>query len=80
MKKAEVELPDAVYQKVEGLAVQLHLTVPEVLCQAAEELVLRQVPPQPKARGDWSFPEGRHLGAFRAPVVDWRLLANEAAD
>lgn len=80
MKKAEVELPEAVYQKVEGLAAQLHLTVPEVLCEAAEQMLLRQVPPPPKTHGDWSFPAGRRFGAFRAPVEDWRLLANEAAD
>jgi hypothetical protein len=29
--------------------------------------------------GDWRFPEGRQLGPFRAPVEDWRLLANETA-
>ena len=25
----------------------------------------------------WHFPDGRHLGGFRAPAEDWRLLANE---
>ena len=78
MKRAEVQLPDTIYQQVEGLAVQLHLTVPELLCKAAEQMVHRQAKPQPKANGDWRFPEGRHLGDFRAPVGDWRLLANEA--
>lgn len=80
MKRAEVQLPDAIYQQVEGLAIQLHLTVPELLCKAAEQMVHRQFKPQTKPNGDWQFPEGRHLGAFRAPVEDWRLLANEAAD
>ena len=80
MKKAEVQLPDTIYQQLEGLAAQLHLTVPEVLRKAAEQMVLRQPQPQPKANRDWQFPEGRHLGVFRAPVEDWRLLANEAAD
>jgi hypothetical protein len=80
MKRAEVQLPDALYQQVEGLAVRLHLSVPELLSKAAEQMVLRQVKTQPRANGGWRFPEGRHLGAFRAPVEDWRLLANEAAD
>ena len=80
MKKAEVQLPDAIYQQVEGLAGQLHISVPELLCQAAEQMIRRQAPPQIKASGVWQFPAGRHLGAFRAPVADWRLLANEAAD
>ena len=38
MKKAEVQLPEPLYQQVEGLAKQLHLTVPEVLCKAAEQM------------------------------------------
>ena len=42
-------------------------------------MVQRQRKPQPKENGDGRFPEVRNLGAFRAPVEDWRLLANEAA-
>ena len=77
MKKAEVQLPDPLYQQVEGIAQQLHVTVPDVLRQAAEQMVQRQPKAQPKTNGGWHFPEGRHLGPFRAPVEDWRLLANE---
>jgi hypothetical protein len=80
MKRAEVQLPDTICQQIEGLAAQLHLTVPEFLCQAAEQIAQRQAKPQPKPNGEWRFPEGRRLGAFRAAVGDWRLLANEAAD
>ena len=80
MKRAELQLPDATYQQVERLAAQLHLSVPELLCQAAEQIVRRHVKAKPKPKGDWRFPEGRRLGAFRAPVADWRLLANEPAD
>jgi hypothetical protein len=79
MKRAEVQLPDALYQQVEGLAVRLHVSVPELLSKAAEQMVLRQAKIQPRPNGDWQFPEGRHLGTFRVPVEDWRLLANEAA-
>ncbi len=80
MKRTELQLPDAIYQQIERLAAQLDLTVPEFLRQAAEQIVQRQAKPQRKPNGDWRFPEGRRLGAFRAPVGDWRLLANEAAD
>jgi hypothetical protein len=80
MKRAEVQLPDTIYEQIEGLAVQFHVTVPELLCQAAEQMVRRQASHRTKPNRDWRFPEGRHLGAFRAPVEDWRLLANEAAD
>ncbi|MBI1177168.1 antitoxin [bacterium] len=80
MKMTEVPLPDGVYSQVESLAAKLRLTVPEVLCQAAEQMVLRQTLPGPRTNGDWQFPEGRHLGGFQKPVEDWRLLANEADD
>ena len=80
MKKAEVQLPDALYQQMEGLAIRLHVSVPELLCKAAEQMVQHQPKAEPKENGEWRFPEGRHLGAFRAPGEDWRLLANEVAD
>jgi hypothetical protein len=70
MKSAEVQLPDSIYQQVEGLAAQHHLTVPEFLRQAAEQMLRRQPKPPSKSNGDWRFPQGRHLGTFRAPVED----------
>ena len=80
MKRAEVLLPDPVYKEVEGLAAQRRLSVPEFLRRAAAQIARRQAKPHTPANGDWHFPEGRHLGSFRAPVEDWRLLANESAD
>ncbi len=77
MKRAEVQLPDPLYQQVEGLAHQLHLSVPEVLVRAAEQMVQVQTRQRPTQNGDWTFPEGRHLGPFLAPVEEWRLFANE---
>ena len=82
MKRAEVVLPDPIYQQVEGLAAQIHLTVPEFLSQAAAKIARQQSKHQLQAplNGEWRFPEGGRLGPFRALVGDWRLLANEAAD
>lgn len=80
MKKAKVQMTDPLYQKIKGLAKKLDVTVPELLRKAAEQLVQRQVKGQPRKNGGWHFPEGRRLGPFRAPVEDWRLLANESAD
>ena len=79
MKRAEVQLPDPLYQQVEGLAQHLHLTIPELLCRAAEQLVQRQPTTRPTPAGEWHFPAGRPLGAFCAPPEDWRLLANDPA-
>jgi hypothetical protein len=75
-----VQLPDALYEQVEGLAARLRMSVPELLSAAAELMVRRQANPRTKPDNAWRFPEGYHLGAFRAPVEDWRLLANEAPD
>jgi hypothetical protein len=77
MKKTEVQFPDALYQKIEGLAAQLQLTVPELLNHAAKEMVDRQKTTHFGQDAPWQFPEGWRLGAWRAPVEDWRLLANE---
>ena len=79
MKRAEVQIPDPLYQQVEGLAQHLHLTVPELLCRAAEQMVRREAVASPKPAGEWQFPDGRSLGAFRTPPEDWRLLANDPA-
>ena len=65
-----MQLPDPLYQQVEGLAQKLHVSVSELLRNAAEQMVQRQPKPQPKRNGDWRFPEGRNLGEFRAPVED----------
>jgi hypothetical protein len=80
MKRTELHLPDAIYQQIERLAAQLNLTVPEFLRKAAEQIAQGKAQPQPNATREWRFPEGRRLGAFRGPVGDWRLLANETAD
>jgi len=77
MKTAEVQLSDPIYCEFEKLAAELHLTVPELLQRTAEQLVQCKNGSKPARDVNWSFPESRHLGAFRAAVDDWRLLANE---
>jgi Ribbon-helix-helix protein, copG family len=79
MKRTEVQLPDALYHRVEKMAGQLDLTVSALLRKAAEQMVRRHAKPA-KPNGDWCFPESRHLGAFRATAEEWRLLANEPAE
>lgn len=80
MKRVEVQLPDPLYQQTEGIAQHLHLSVPELLRQAAEQLVRGQRVAITGTNGDWHFPEGIALGAFNAPVEDWRSLANETGE
>jgi hypothetical protein len=80
VKTAEVQLPDAVYQQMEQTAARLHLSVPELLRNLAEQAVQHGVKKQIVVAYNWQFPEGRHLGEFKARAEDWRLLANESAD
>jgi hypothetical protein len=80
VKIAEVKLTDAVYQQMEETAARLHLSVPDLLRSLAEQAIQHDLKSGAGGAGNWRFPEGRHLGAFRAPVEDWRLLANESAD
>jgi hypothetical protein len=80
VKIAEVKLTDAIYQRMEETAARLHLSVPDLLRSLAEQAVQHNIKSGVGAASDWRFPEGRHLGAFRAPVEDWRLLANEVSD
>ncbi len=80
MKTTAVPLPDAVYDQVEILAARKHLTVPELLRQAAEQMVRLPAKPALKPNDDWQFPVARHLGDIRAPAEDLRLLANEVTD
>lgn len=80
MKTTEVALPDAVYEQVEGRAAQRRLTVPELLRQAAEQMIRPPAGPRRKPDGGWRFPDARHLGDFLKPGEDWWLLANEAVD
>ena len=79
MKKAEVQLPDGLYQQVEGLAGQLHVSVSDLLREAAEQMLAARPKILTPSRAAWKFPEGRRLGVFQSPADDWRLLANEDA-
>ncbi len=74
MKRAEVQIPDSLYQQMEKLAQQLHSSVPELLCRSAEQWIHRQTEPSPKTNGKWALPKGHSLGAFVSPEEDWRMF------
>ena len=80
LDKTAVPLTDAVYDQVERIAAQRHLTVPELLRQAVEQMVRLPSTPTPRRGVDWEFPAARHLGELRASAEELRLLANESGD
>ena len=64
-------------EQTESRARHRHVSVPELLRQAAEQLVRGQRVATNGITGNRYFPDGLALGAFNAPVEDWRSLANE---
>jgi len=69
MKRAEVQLPDALYHQIEGLAARLRMSVPELLSVAAEQMVLHHDKRQPKPGDGWRFPEGSQRQPENAVIL-----------
>ena len=69
MKRAEIELPEPLFEQVEGAARRLHMTVPQFLQRAAEKAVAQEQA--------WEFPAPPDLGELLLPPEAWRLIANE---
>ena len=62
MKRAEVQLPDTIYQPVEGLAAQLHLTVPESSAKPLNKWSTAKASPGPNRTATGGFPRAAVWG------------------
>jgi hypothetical protein len=76
MVRTQVQLPDELYREAKRVAAEQEITLAEVVRRGLEHM-LRIYPPRDQAPGAWQPPAPQHLGQFRAPVADWRELANE---
>lgn len=76
MIRTQVQLPDELYHADKRVATEQEITLAEVVRRGVEHM-LRTYPPRANS-GEWRLPAPRHLGRFRAPVEQWRELANEA--
>lgn len=85
MKRTQIQLPDSLYAQAKRIAERHEISLAELVRRGLEHM-LRLYPVDEKPPGGWSLPEARSLGELRAPVQDWRELANapsldaEAAD
>lgn len=77
MIRTQIQLPDDMYRDLKRLADEREWSLAEALRRGAE-LLLRSYPREREPRETWQLPEPVALGAFQAPVSEWRALANES--
>lgn len=76
MIKTQVQLPDRLYREAKRVASEREISLAEVLRRGVE-YITRVYPHLEDSSQLWAPPDPHHLGAFRAPLDDWRLLASE---
>ncbi len=77
MIKTQVQLPDSLYREAKRVAREREMSLAEVIRRGVE-YITRTYPPISDREQPWSPPKPHHLGPFKAPVEDWRLLAEES--
>lgn len=78
MKRTQVQLPDSLHARAKRVAERHEISLAELVRRGLEHM-LRLYPVDEKPSEGWSLPEARSLGELRAPVSDWRELANAPA-
>ncbi len=76
MVRTQIQLPDALHERLKRLAERQEWSLAEVVRRAAEAY-LDTFPAEPIDAAEWSLPAPRDLGEFAAPVDRWRELAND---
>lgn len=77
MIRTQIQLPDSLYGHAKRLAERHEMSLAELVRRGLEHMVrLYRAGDTPDP--DWRLPEPLALGAFLAPVEDWRELANAA--
>lgn len=75
MTRTQIQLPDALYAQAKEVARQHEISLAELVRRGLEHM-LRLYPIDEKPPEGWSLPDVLSLGELRAPVSDWRELAN----
>lgn len=76
MTRAQIHLPDHLYAEAKRIAAEQEMTLAEVFRRGLE-VMARLYPRGRSTEGPWELPKAMRLGAFRAPVEQWRELAND---
>ena len=79
MIKTQVQFPDELYHEAKRVAREREMSFAEVVRRGVE-YIARAYPPLEEASSDWAPPPPVSLGVFKAPVSDWRLIANDPLD
>lgn len=79
MKRTQIQIPDPLYAEIQRVAELQQWSVTEVLRRGAEYMA-SCYPPEKSRDSKWELPGPFDLGAFRAPVEDWREVAQELGD
>ncbi|AYY13075.1 antitoxin [Actinobacteria bacterium YIM 96077] len=76
MIRTQVQLPDELHREARRLAEEQESTLADVIRRGLEYMV-RIYPRRADAGARWHPPAPRRLGSIRAPVEQWREIANE---
>ncbi len=75
MIRTQIQLPDALHEEAKRIADQQEMSLAELVRRGLEQMIRLYGTADGPGTG-WSLPEPLGLGAFLAPVEDWRELAN----
>jgi hypothetical protein len=73
MMRTQIQLPDHVYAEAKRIAQEHEISLAEVVRRGLERMIALYPPGR---NTDWDLPAARALGRFKAPVEQWRELAN----
>ena len=76
MKRTQIQIPDALYEKLKKLAKKEETSLAEIIRRAGEYL-LYLYPEFDKSAGEWSLPVPEDLGPFLKDDDEWREIAND---
>jgi hypothetical protein len=78
MIRTQIQLPDALHEQAKRLAEEQEVSLTELVRRGLEHVVRLYGGGQAPGP-EWRLPEPLALGAFLAPVEDWRDLASAGA-
>ena len=77
MIKTQIQLPDHLYNEAKRIAREREMSFAEVLRRGVEYMAQVYPPLGEDSTNKWELPKPKHLGPFKAPVENWRILAND---
>lgn len=76
MIKTQVQLPDEMYARLKRLARRLEVPMADLLRRGADHILRVHAEGETAGAATWKLPDPVDLGETKAPVSDWREIAN----